>query len=153
MACRDVMQFHEVCNFWVRFDLSCNLRSLSPGVVCRGSSLSSFSGVPSVFGRVTSLLMPNEAFSVPNMLCFFIWGKVDLVYVHSVRIQSGGSVSRQDVAISSSLELSELYHVSVEFPHLVKPLFPFPTSLSIGEGSSSHHDSKLLGYSSLEGVY
>ena len=43
----------------------------------------------------------------------------------------------------------------VELSCLVKPLFPLPTSLflSIREGSSSHHDSELLGYSSLEGAY
>ena len=147
------MQFHEVCNFWVGFDLSRGLHSLSPGMASRGSSLSSFPEVSLVLGRVASLLMANEAFLVPNMLCFLSWGEVDLVYVHSIRIWSGGSLSWQNVTVTSPSEFPELYHISVEFSCLVKPLFPLPTSLSIWKGGGSHHDSELLGYSPLEGIY
>ena len=106
-----------------------------------------------MFRRMTSLLVADEAFSVSNMLCSFIRREIDLVYVHGVRVGSGGSPSRWDIAVSSSSEFPELYHVLVEFPSLVKPLFPLPTSLSVREGSGSHHDSKLLGYPSLEGIH
>ena len=147
------MQFHGVHNFWVRFDLSCGFCSLSPGVACQGPSLSSFPRVSLVLGQVASLFMANEAFSVPNMLCFLSWGEVDLIYIHSVGIRLGGSSGRRDVTVSSSLEFPELYHIPVEFSCLVKPLFPLPTSLSIWKGGGSHHDSELLGYSPLEGIY
>ena len=80
------MQFHEVRNFWVRFDLSHGLYSLSPGVVCWSSSPSSFSGVSLMLRQVTSLHMADEAFLVSNMLRFFVWGEIDLVYVYGVRV-------------------------------------------------------------------
>ena len=102
---------------------------------------------------MTSLLMADEALSVPNVLRSFIWRKVDFVYIHGIGIQSRGLASRQDVAVSSSSEFPKSHYVLIEFPGFIKPLFPFPISLSIREGSSSHHDGKLLGYSSLKGVY
>ena len=105
-----------------------------------------------MLGQVTSLLVADEAFSVSDMLCPFVRREIDLVYVHGVRVGSRGSSSQWDIAVSSS-EFPELYHILVEFPSFVKPLLPPPTSLSIGEGGSSHHDSKLLGYSLLEGIY
>ena len=58
------------------------------------------------------------------MLCPFVWGKIDLVYVHGIRVRLGGSPSWQDVAVSSSSEFPESYHVSVEFPCFIKPLLP-----------------------------
>ena len=102
---------------------------------------------------MASLLVENEALLVSDVLSSFSRGEIDFVYIHSIRIGSGGPTSRQDVAISSSSEFPESYHISVEFPSLVKPLLPLPTGLFIREGSGSHHYSELLGYSSLEGIY
>ena len=136
------MLFHKASNLRVGFDLPGSLSGLSPGgVVSQGSPFSSFPGVSSLFGRVTSLLMADEALLVPDVLCFFIWRKVDLVYVHSIRIWSGGSSSWRDVTVSSSSEFPEPYHIPVELSCLVKPLLPLPTSLSIWKGGGSHHDS------------
>ena len=154
MTHQDVVEFHEVGNFRVSFDLSSSFCGLSPGgMIPWGSPFSSLSRVPLVFGRVASLLVTDEAFSVSDVLSPFTRREVDLVYVHSIGVWSRGSVSWWDVAIPSSSEFPELYHVSVEFPSFVKPLLPFPTSLSVREGGSSHHDSELLGYPSLEGVH
>ena len=102
---------------------------------------------------MASLLVTNEALLVPDVLSSFTQGEVDLVYIHSIRIRSRGPTSRRDVAVSSFSEFPESYHISVEFPSLVKPLLPLPTGLSIREGSGGHHYSELLGYSSLEGIY
>ena len=154
MAHRDIVLLHEVGYLRVSFDLSGGFRGLSPrGVISWGSPSSSFSRVSLVFRRMASLLVANEALSVPNMLCPFTRGEIDLVYIHSIRIWSRESTNRQDVAVSSSLEFPESYHISVEFPSLVKPLFPLPAGLSIREGSGGHHDSELLGYSPLEGIH
>ena len=154
MTSRDVVEFHEVGNFWVGLDFSSGFHSLSPGgVVPRGPPLSSFSRVPSVFGQVASLLVADEALLVSDVLRSFTRGEIDLVYVHGIWVRSGDLVCGWDVAVPSSSEFSESYHVSVKFSSLVKPLFPFPTSLSIREGGGSHHDGKLLGYSSLEGIH
>ena len=154
MACRDVVEFHEVSNLWVSFDFPSGFHGLSPGgMVSRGFPFSSFSRVSSVFGRVASLLMADETPSVSDVFCPFARREIDLIYIHSIGIRSRGSTSWGNVAVSSSSEFPESYHISVEFPSFVKPLFPLPTSLSIREGSGSHHDGKLLGYSSLEGVY
>ena len=154
MSCRDVVEFHEVGNFWVGFDLSSSFRSLSPGgVVPRGPPFSSFPRVSLVFGQVASLFVADEALSVSDVLCSFTRREINLVYVHSVGIWSRSLVGWWDIAVPSSLEFPELYHVSVEFPGFVKPLFPPPTGLSIRKGSGSHHYSELLGHSSLEGVY
>ena len=102
---------------------------------------------------MASLLVAYEALSVSNVLSSFSRGETDLVYVHSIGVRLRGSLSRGNVAVSSSLEFPESYHISVEFPSFVKPLFPLPAGLSIREGGGSHHDSELLGYSSLEGIY
>ena len=102
---------------------------------------------------MASLLVADEALSVSDVLHSFIQRKVDLVYVHGVRIQSRGLASRRDVTVSPSSELPQSYHISVEFSCLTKPLFPLPTGLPVGESGRSHHDSELLGYSSLESVY
>ena len=147
------MLFHEAGNFWVSFNFPSSLRGLSPGVVSWGSPSSSFPGVSLVFGRVTSLLVADEVLPIPDVLCSFTWGEVVLVYVHSIRIRSRGSASRRNVAVSSSSEFSESYYIPVEFPCFIEPLFPFPICLFIWKGSGSHHDSKLLGYSSLEGIH
>ena len=154
MACGDVVEFHEVGNLRVSFDLPSSFRGLSPGgVISRRSPLFSFPRISSVFGRVASLLVADEALLVSDVLCSFTRREIDLVYVHSIGIRLRGLASQWDIAVPSSSEFPESYYVSVEFSSFVKPLFPPPTSLSVREGSSSHHDSKLLGYSSLEGVY
>ena len=59
------------------------------------------------------------------------------------------------ITVSPSSEFPELYYILVELSCFVEPLFPLPASLflPIREGSGGHHDGKLLGYSSLEGVY
>ena len=147
------MLLHELSNLWVSLDLPSGFRGLSPGVVSQDFPLSSFPRVSSVCGRVTSLLVADEALSVPDVLHSFVWRKVDLVYVHSVGVRSRGSAGRRDIAISSSLEFPELYHISVELSCFVKPLFPFPTSLPIRVGSGGHHDRELLSYSPLKSVY
>ena len=121
MAHRDIVQFHEVHDFWISFDLSCSFRSLSPGVVSWSSSLSFFSRVPLVLGRVTSLLVADEAFSVSDMLCPFIRREIDLVYVHGVRVRSRGSSSQWDIAVSSSLEFPELYCYDRGLPYFISP--------------------------------
>ena len=154
MSCGDIVEFHEVGNLRVSFDLSGGFCGLPPGgMISRRSPLSSFPRISSVFRRVASLLVADEAFSVPDVFCPFARREIDFIYVHCVGIRSRSSTSRRDVAVSPSSEFSKLYHVSVEFPSLIKPLFPLPTSLSIREGSGSHHDSELVGYSSLEGIY
>ena len=148
------MEFHEVGNFRVGLDFPSNFCGLPPGgMVSRGSSSPFLSRVSSVLGRMASFFVADEALSVLDVLCSFTRREIDFVYIHCVGIWSRGSVSRRDVAVSSSLEFPESYHVSVEFPSFVEPLFPFPTSLSIRKGGSSHHDGKLLGYSSLEGIH
>ena len=106
-----------------------------------------------MLGRVTSLLVADEAFSISDMLCPIARGEIDLVYIHGIGIWSRGPASWRDIAVSSSLEFPESYYISVELSSLVKPLFPLPIGLSVRKGSGSHHDSELLGYSSLEGVY
>ena len=97
--------------------------------------------------------MTDEAFSVPDVFCSFTRREIDLVYIHSIGVRLRGLAGWQDVAVPPSSEFPESYHVSVEFPGLIEPLFPLPTSLSIRKGSGSHHDGKLLGYSSLEGIH
>ena len=149
---------HEVSNLWVSFDFLGGLCGLSPGetVSLRWSlSPSSLPRVSSVLGRVASLLVADKALVVPNVLCSFTRREMDLVYVHSVGIGVEGSASRWNIAVSSSLEFPESYHISVELSCFVKPLFPFPTGLflTVRKGGSSHHDSELLSNSSLKGVY
>ena len=96
--------------------------------------------------------MADEAFSVSDMFCPIARREIDFVYIHSVGISLRGSASWRNVTVSSSSEFPESYHVLVELPGLVQPLFPFPSSLPIREGGGSHHDSELLGYSLLKGV-
>ena len=148
------MEFHEAGDLRVSLDFLGSLRVLSPrGMVSWRLSSSSFSKISSMFGQVASLFVTDEALSVSDVLHPVARREIDFVYVHGIWIRSRGSASWWDVAVPSSSEFPESYYVSVEFPSFVKPLFPFPTSLSIREGSSSHHDSKLLGYSSLKSVY
>ena len=152
------MLSHEVADPRVSFDFPHGLRGLPPREVFSlrwGPSSSSFPWVSPVLKRVTSLLVADEAFVVPHVLRFFTGGEIDLVHIHCVGIGVSGSVSRWDVAISSSSEFPELYHISVTLSHLVEPLFLSPASpfLAIREGGSSHHDGELLGYSLLEGIY
>ena len=152
------MLFHEVGDLQVSFDFSSGFSGLSPGEVFsrrQGSPSSSFPRVSPVFGQVASLLVADEAFLVPYVLCSFTGREIDFVNIHGIEIGVSNSSSWQDITVSSSSEFPELYHIVVKLSCLVKPLFLFPTSLclSVREGSSSHHDGELLGYSSLEGVY
>ena len=153
MSCRDVVEFHEIGDFWVGFDFPSDFCSFLPGVVSRGSPSSFFSRVSPVFGQMASLLVADEAFSVSDMLRSFTRGEIDLVYVHCVGIWLRSSASRGNVAVSSSSKFPESYYVLIEFSSLVEPLLPFPTSLSVWEGGGSHHDGQLLGYPSLEGIH
>ena len=102
---------------------------------------------------MASFLVADEALSVSDVLRPFTSREIDLVYVHCIGIWSRGSASRWDIAVSPSLEFPESYHILIEFSSFIKPLFPLPTSFPIREGGGSHHDSKLLGYSSLEGIH
>ena len=99
--------------------------------------------------------MADEAFMVPHVLHSFTGREIDFVHIHCVGIGASSLVSQQDVAISSSSEFPESYHISVKLSCLVKPLLPLPASLfpPIGEGDCCHHYGKLLGYPSLEGVH
>ena len=117
------------------------------------------SRVSLMFGQVISLFVADEAFVVSHMFCPFTGREIDLVSVHGIGVLDGlgGSsmLSQRDVTVSSSLEFPELYHLLVELSCLIQPLFLFPASLvlSFWESSSSHHDSKLLGHSSLKGIH
>ena len=105
------------------------------------------------------LFVTDEALAVPHVFCSFFWREINPVNIHGVGISgwlgSSSWLSWWNEAVSSTSELSESYHVLVELSCLIKPLFPFPASLflSLREGSGSHHDSKLVGYPSLEGIY
>ena len=154
VVCRDVVLFHEICDLRVWFDLPSGLHGFPPGeaVSLGGSSSFSFPWISLVFGQVASLLVADETLAVPDLLSSFTRREIDLVNIHSVWIRARGSASQQDIAVSSSSEFPESYHISIELPCLVKPLFPLPTSLSIRKGHGGHHDSELLGYSPLESV-
>ena len=122
MLSRDVVLPHEVCDLRVGLDLPGGFCGLSPGEVIslrQGPSSSSFSRISSVFGRVASLLVADEALAVSYVLCSFTGRVIDLVYVHGIRVWARGSAGWWDVAISSSSEFPELYHVSVEFSYLI----------------------------------
>ena len=99
--------------------------------------------------------MTDEALSVPDVLCSFTRREINLVHIHSIGIGARGLVSQRNIAVSPSSEFPELYHIVIELSCFVKPLFPLPAGLflSFREGGSGHHHSKLLGYSSLEGIH
>ena len=99
--------------------------------------------------------MADKALAVPYVLRPLTGREVDPVYIHSIGVRMGGSASRQNITVSPSLEFPESYHISVELSCFVKPLFPLPASLflPVREGGGGYHDGKLLGYSSLEGVF
>ena len=79
------MKFHEVRHLWVGLDFLSGLHSLFPrGTVPRWSFSPSFPGVPSVFGRMTSFLVTDEAFAIPDMFRSIAWGEIDLVHIHGV---------------------------------------------------------------------
>ena len=148
------MEFHEASYLWVGLDFFGGFRGPLPGgMVSRWFSFSSSPWISSVLGRVASLLVADEALLVSDMFCPIARGEIDFVYFHSIGICLRILASRQNVTVSSSSEFPESYYIPVELPGFVQPLFPFPSSLSIREGGSSHHDSKLLGYSSLEGIH
>ena len=119
---RDFVLIHEVRNLWIGLNLSGGFSGVSPGEVVslrRGSSSSSFPRVSPVLGQVASLLVADEAFAVSNMLCSFTQREIDLVHIRSVGVGARGSVSQQNIAVSSSSEFPESYHVSVELPCLI----------------------------------
>ena len=103
--------------------------------------------------------MADEAFVVLHVLCSFTGREIDLVYIHGIGVPGwlGGSsiLSQWDVAVSPTPELSELYHILVEFSYPIEPLFPFPASLvlSFQEGGGSDHDGKLVGHPLLKGIH
>ena len=85
MSRGDVMEFHEVCHFWVGLDFLSSLRVLSPGgAVPRWSSSSSLPGVSSMLRRVASFFVADEAFAIPDVFRSVARGEIDLIYVHSV---------------------------------------------------------------------
>ena len=153
------MLFHEVTDLRIYFiDLSCFGVPPPGGVFSLLWGLSSLSGVSLVFGQMASLLVENEAFAVPHMLCSFTGREIDLVYVHGIRIpswSSSSSLSRWDVAGPPSSEFPESYHIPVELSCFIKPLFPLPSHLvlSLRKHGGSHHDGQLIGHHSLESVH
>ena len=101
--------------------------------------------------------MANEALVVLHMFCSLSRRVVDLVYIHGVWISMVVShpwLGLLDVAVSSSSEPFQSYHILIELPGFIKPLLPFPSGLLLThrEGNCGHHDSQLVGDSSLEGV-
>ena len=112
-----------------------------------------------MFGRVASLLVADEALSVPHVLRPFTRREIDFIHIHGIGVPgwSGGlrCLGQWDITVSPTPEFPESYHISVELSCLVEPLFPFPTGLclSLREGGGGHHDSKLVGHSLLEGVH
>ena len=156
MVHRDVVLLHKFSNLWVRFNLPSGFRGLPPreAVPLRRDLSSPFlPQISPVFGRMTSLFVADEAFVVSDVLRSFTRGEVDFVYVHGIRVGVRGSAGQRNVAVSPSSEFPELYHVSVKLSCFVQPLFPFPTGLSVWEGSRGYHDSELLGYPPLESIY
>ena len=152
------MLFHEVSDPWVSLDLPSGFHGLPPGEVfsLRGGSSSPLpSRISLVFGQVASLFVADEALAVSHVLHSLTGREIDFIYIHCVWVRASDSLSWWDVAVSSSSGFLKSYHVSVEFSCFVKPLFPFPASLflAVREGSGSHHDGELLGYSSLEGIH
>ena len=154
------MFFHEVGNPRVHFiDLPCFGVPPPGGAFSLLQGFPSFPWVPLMLGQVASLLVADEALVVSHMLCSFTRREVGLVYVHGIGVsgRSGSSsvLSRQDVAVSPILEFPESYNVLVEFSGLIQPLLPLPAGfvLSFWEGSSGHHDSKLVGHPLLMGVH
>ena len=103
--------------------------------------------------------MADEALVVPHVICSFSGGEVDPVNVHGVGASGKSGIPSRlgqwNVAISSTSEFPKLYHILVELPDLIEPLFPFPASLFLPfwESSGSHHDGKLVGYSLLKGIH
>ena len=135
----DPMLFHEFVDPRVCPSNFSDFGSLPPG----GASLMLWSSpflsrVSFVFGRVASLLMADEALAVLHMLRSFTGREIDLVDVHGIRVSGcSGSfrgLSQQDIAVSSTSELLELYHVLIELSCLVEPLFPFPAGFFLSFG-------------------
>ena len=124
------MLFHEAGNPQIHFIKFPGFSSLSPGgAFSLLWGLSSPSGVSLVFGRMTSLLVTDEAFAVPHVFSSFTGREVDFVYMHGVGIPGwcSGSVclSWQNEAVSPTPEFPKLYHVLVNSPALsVTILFP-----------------------------
>ena len=109
--------------------------------------------------QVAPLLVADEALVVPHVLCSFTRRQIYFVHIHGIRIpgRSGSPrvLGQRNITISPTLEFPESYHILIELSCLIKPLFPFPASLflSVREGGSGHHDSKLVSHPSLEGIH
>ena len=79
------MEFHEIGHFWVGLDFFSSLCGLSPrGTISWWSFLSSFPRISPVLGRMTSFLVADEAFAVPDMFRLIARGEIDFVYIHGV---------------------------------------------------------------------
>ena len=90
----DVMEFHEVGNLGVSFDLPGSFHGFPPRrVVSQRSPLSFLSRISSVLGRVASLLVADEAFSVSDVFHLLTRREIDFVYIHGIWIRSRGSAS------------------------------------------------------------
>ena len=154
------MLFHIVSDQQISQDFPCGFPGLSPGgtfSLRRGSPApSSFlSWISSVFGGVTSFFVADETLAVSHVLSPFAGREVDLVDIHGIGVRVCNLLSQGNVAVASSSEFPESYHISVELSCFIKLLFPFPAKFlsAFWEGSSGHHDGELLGYPSLKGVH
>ena len=73
------------------------------------------------------------------------------IYLHSIGVSVGVGepswLGLLDIAVPSSSELPESYHVSVELSSLIKLLFAFPSHLFLTcrKDSSGHHCCQLIG--------
>ena len=91
--------------------------------------------------------MTDETFAVTHMFSSFTGREIDPVNVHGVGVSGGTSkfhhLGGWNIAVASSSELPESYHILIELSCLIEPLFPFPAHLflSFEEGSGSHHNS------------
>ena len=113
---------------------------------------------------LASRFMTCETFIFLHMVSSFIRGETYPVNVHCIQIRDWFLLPEEspfqwrtpgdDVVIPPS-DFSKSYDIPVEFPCLIKPLFPPPSSLFLAQGKSgsSHHYSQLVGDSSLKGVY
>ena len=102
-----------------------------------------------IFLHVVPSFIRGEAYSV-NVHCIQIW--------EQLLLPEGSPFLRGilgDDVIIPSPNFPELYDVPVKFSHLVKPLFPSPSSFFLAQWkvSGGHHYGQLVGDSSLKGVY
>ena len=77
---------------------------------------------------MTPNIVAGEAFAVPHVLGSFSRREIDPVYLHSIGVPVRTChpwLGLLDVAVSSSSELPESYHISMELPGFIQPLLPF----------------------------